>query len=164
MSILEYPLVLKTRRNHGLEHATIHILSARYPGTALAGHSNPTGFFIVGRVPTEAVRDAVSEALGRLVAGERHLAVHPGCGTNYVVYGAVAGMLAWLGMGRAKKFKARLDRLPLVMLLSTIGFIVAQPLAPLVQARITTEGDPGELTIVDVYRINNGLHRVVTRD
>jgi len=164
MSILEAPLVLQTRRNHGLEHATIHILSARFPGLPLAGHSNPTGFFILGQVSTEAVRDAVTEALSRLASGEHHLAVHPGCGTNYVVYGAVAGLLAWLGMGRAKKFKDRLDRLPLVMLLSTVGFIVAQPLAPLVQARITTEGDPGPMTIVDVYPIRTGLHRVVTKE
>jgi hypothetical protein len=44
-----------------------------------------------------------------------------------------------------------------------LGFIVSQPLAPVIQQRITTSGDPGSLAIMDVYRIRRGVHRVVTR-
>lgn len=166
MSILEAPLVLETRRNHGLEHATLNILAKHFPNRPLGGHSNPTGFFIIGDLPTEAVRKAVSEALARLQNGESHLALHPHCGTNYIVYGAVAGALAWLGMGRARKFGERLERLPTVILLSALGFILAQPLAPLIQQRYTTSGDPGEMSIVDVYPVSQGrltIHRVITR-
>lgn len=166
MSILDAPLILETRRNHGLEHATLNILAGHFPNRPMGGHSNPTGFFIIGDLPTEAVREAVAEALSRLQNGEKHLALHPHCGTNYIVYGAVAGALAWLGMGSARKFGDRLERLPGVILLSAIGFILAQPLAPLIQQRYTTSGDPGNMTIVDIYPVSRGsltIHRVVTR-
>lgn len=162
-NLLDSPVLLATRRNHGLEHATIHILSGHFPGQALAGHSNPGGFFILGDVPTESVREAATEALARLRNGESKLAVHPGCGTNYVVAGALAGTLAWLGMTGAKSGRQRLERLPLMILLSAIGFMVSQPLAPVIQQRITTSGDPGSLGIVDVYRVRKGVHRIVTR-
>ena len=162
-NLLDSPLILATRRNHGLEHATIHILSRHFPGKPLAGHSNPGGFFILGDVPTDSVREAATEALARLRNGESRLAVHPGCGTNYVVAGALAGTLAWLGMTGAKSSRQRLDRLPLVILLSALGFMASQPLAPVVQQRITTSGDPGSLGIVDVYRVRKGVHRIVTR-
>jgi len=162
-NLLDSPFILATRRNHGLEHATIHILSGRFPGKALAGHSNPGGFFILGDVPTESIREAVTEALARLRNGESKLAVHPGCGTNYVVAGALAGTLAWLGMTGAKSGRQRLERLPLMILLSMVGFIFSQPLAPVIQQRITTSGEPGSLAIVDVYRVRKGVHRIITR-
>jgi hypothetical protein len=162
-TILDSPVILATRRNHGLEHATIHILSGHFPGKALAGHSNPGGFFILGDVPTESVREAATESLARMRNGESKLAVHPGCGTNYIVAGALAGTLAWLGMTGAKTGRQRLERLPLVILLSALGFLISQPLAPVIQQRITTSGDPGSLAIVDVYRVRKGLHRIVTR-
>jgi len=165
MSILEAPLILETRRNHGLEHATLNILAGHFPNRPMGGHSNPTGCFIIGDVPTEALREAVTEALARMQNGERHLAMHPGCGTNYVVYGAVSGLLAWLGMGRTRKFKDRLERLPTVILLSALGFMIAQPLAPVIQQRYTTSGDPGDMVIVDVYPVWQGgltVHRIIT--
>ena len=162
-NLLDSPIILATRRNHGLEHATIYILSGHFPGKALAGHSNPGGFFILGDVPTESVREAATEALARMRNGESKLAVHPGCGTNYVVAGALAGTLAWLGMTGAKTGRQRLERLPLMILLSMLGFIVSQPLAPVIQQRITTSGDPGSLAIMEVYRIRRGVHRIVTR-
>jgi len=162
-TILDSPVILATRRNHGLEHATIHILSRRFPNKALAGHSNPGGYFILGDVPTESVREAATESLARMRNGESGLAVHPGCGTNYVVAGALAGTLAWLGMTGAKTGRQRLERLPLVILLSALGFLISQPLAPVIQQRITTSGDPGSLAIVDVYRVRRGVHRVITQ-
>lgn len=162
-NLLDSPVILATRRNHGLEHATIHILSGHFPGKPLAGHSNPGGFFILGDVPTESVRESVTEALARLRNGESRLAVHPGCGTNYVVAGALAGTLAWLGMTGAKSSRQRLDRFPLVILLSAIGFMASQPLAPVIQQRITTSGDLGNLAIVDVYPVRRGVHRIITR-
>ena len=162
-NLLDAPLILATRRNHGLEHATIHILSGQFPGKALAGHSNPRGFFILGDVPTESVREAATEALARMRNGESKLAVHPGCGTNYVVAGALAGTLAWLGMTGAKTGRQRLDRLPLVIMLSMMGFMVSQPLGPVIQQRITTSGNPGGLVIVEVYPVRKGVHRIVTQ-
>ena len=161
-NLLEAPVISEIRRNHGLEHATLNILGKWHPNKPMAGHSNPTGFFILGDVPTESVRAAVTEALARMQNGEHQLAIHPGCGTNYVVAGALAGTLSWLGMAGAKTAREKLDRLPVVILLSALGFMISQPLAPKVQEKITTSGDPGNMTIVDVYPVRPGVHRVVT--
>ena len=49
--ILDLPFILETRRNHALEHATLHMLAHTHK-TNMAGHSNPTGFFIFGELRT----------------------------------------------------------------------------------------------------------------
>jgi Domain of unknown function (DUF6391) len=162
MSVLDTPLVSETRRNHALEHATIHILSSRFPGRGLAGHSNPTGFFLIGNVPIEEVRSAASEALTRLQNGESRLAIHPGCGTNYAVTGALAGLFTLVGMSGTKNTRERLERFPLLMMLSIAAFILGQPLGMALQKQVTTQADPGGLAIVDVYSVSKSVHRVVT--
>ena len=37
--VLDLPLIRRTRRNHGLEHATIHMLSNRIKTLQIAGRS-----------------------------------------------------------------------------------------------------------------------------
>ena len=166
-TILGVPAVSSIRRNHGLEHATLHILSQRYPGLSLAGHSNSTGFWLLGDVPTEAVKTAVSEALQRMRSGEHNLAVHPNCGTNFVTAGTVAGLAGAFAMfGVGKGTKDKLERLPLAASLATIGLILAQPLGLLVQERITTSGQPGDLEVTGITPSRRGrikAHRVTTR-
>ncbi len=82
MRFLDHPLIDRVRRNHALEHATIHVLSRRYRDLHVMGRSTPNGFILYGDLPTDAVYEAAQEALERLRAGERHLAVHPACGTQ----------------------------------------------------------------------------------
>jgi hypothetical protein len=166
MTILDLPIIARTRRNHGLEHATINLLSARFPYRRLAGYSIPSGFFILGDVPTPDLREAVVQALTRMNNGERHLAIHSGCGTNYLASGVVAGLLAWLGMTGAKSKREQVERLPLAILLATFGLIASQPLGPVLQQRVTTSADPQGLSIVDIFPVRFGhfsLHRVVTQ-
>jgi hypothetical protein len=166
MTILDTPVLSRIRRNHGLEHATINILSARFPDRPLAGYSLPGGFFILGDVPTADLREAVVQALARMNNGERYLAIHPNCGTNLLASGFVAGLLAWLGMAGAKSKRDKVERLPLVIVLAMLGLIASQPLRPKIQERITTSGDPEGLSIVDIFPIRFGrfsLHRVVTQ-
>lgn len=163
---VDFALFSRLRRNHGLEHATLSVLAQRFPSRRLAGISFPGGFYILGEVATADLREAVAMALARLNNGERHLAVHPHCGTNYAVSGLVAGLLAWLGMAGTRTRRERLERLPLVVTLVTLAFIVTQPLGPLVQQRLMTDGDPQGLTIVDVSPVALGrltLHRVTTQ-
>jgi len=162
-NILHAPLISETRRNHALEHAAIHILSARHPRLSMGGHSNPTGFFIFGDLPTEDVRSAVHEALGRLQNGEAGLAIHPGCGTNYVVTGALAAGLALLGLSGTKDARERLERFPLLMLLAVLAVLISPPLGNALQKQVTTEADPGALTVLEIYPVSKTVHRVVTR-
>ena len=163
--ILDLPLILETRRNHAIEHATIHILSAKYPDHHLAGHSNPTGFFILGNVTTEDLKSSVTEALTRLRAGESELAVHPGCGTNFATTALLAGSLAWVPLSGAKSMRRRFWLLPFAVAFGLLGYVISQPLGPLLQAKVTTEADPGNLQIEDIILVRrNGvaLHRVIT--
>jgi hypothetical protein len=166
MTILDLPILSRIRRNHGLEHATISLLSQRFPYRRMAGYSYPGGFFLLGDVPTNQVREVVAQALSRMNNGERYLAVHPNCGTNFAVSGLVAGLLAWLGMAGAKSKRDQFRRLPLVISLATLGIILSVPLGPQVQEHITTSGDPRGLSIVDIFPIRFGqfsLHRVITK-
>lgn len=157
----------RIRRNHGLEHATIHILSAANPRRRLIGRSDLGGFWLVGEVATEEMAEAVQSALQRMQAGERSLAVHPNCGTNYVTYGAAAGLGAFAALaGAGPSQREKLERLPLAAMLATIGLILAQPLAMRLQRRVTTSGDPQGLRLVSVIRTEVGgktAHRIKTR-
>jgi hypothetical protein len=165
-NVLEYPPVARVRRNHGLEHATLHVLAERHPGQPLAGHSDLSGFWIVGDLPVEELDTAIQEARSRLCSGESKLAVHPNCGTNFAVSGVLAGLAAGLAMfGAGKRVRANLDRLPLAILMATLALIVSQPLGLLVQEQVTTSADPGRLRVVEIKtRLQGKLkaHRVVT--
>jgi len=166
-ALLNIPVLSRIRRNHGLEHATLHILAKRFPRKSMGGHSNPTGFVLIGDLPTEAVAEAAQEALARMRNGEHHLAIHPGCGTNYVTAGTLAGLAGLAGMwGAGPRRRDKLERLPLVATLATLGLIIGQPLGLRLQKHITTCGNPGNLEIVAIQPIHNGVvkaHRVITR-
>ena len=162
MTVLDAPFISETRRNHALEHATIHILSGRFPGRAMAGHSNPTGFFLIGDFPIEDIRDAANEALARLQNGESQLAIHAGCGTNYAVTGALAAFLAIAGLVGTKNTRQRFERFPLLMVFSILAFVLGQPLGLALQKQVTTQADPQGLAIEDIYSLSKTIHRVVT--
>jgi hypothetical protein len=166
---LQYPSISKIRRNHGLEHATIHLLSHKYPDRTFVGRSDVGGFWLYGNVPTDSVVATVDEALSRLRNGEHELAIHPNCGTNYVTAGLLGGTTSYLTLAGSKdeSWGSRLERLPLVITLTTIALIVAQPLGRAAQRHITTQGDPQNLRIKHIERVQDGattLHRVLTQD
>ena len=163
--ILDLPFVLETRRNHALEHATLHVLAAQYPNRSMAGHSNPTGFFILGDLPTQDIQSAADQALTRLRAGESGLAIHPGCGTNFATTVLLAGTFAWLVLRGGKSIFGRLIRIPFALLFAVLGVLISRPLGPIIQQRITTDAEMGDLQIVDVLPSSRGrltAHRVIT--
>jgi hypothetical protein len=165
-SFLDIPVISRIRRNHGLEHAAIHILSKKHPGVSLVGHSDPSGFWLIGNLKTEQVQDGVQTALDRLRRGERKLAVHPNCGTNFVTSGVFAGLAAAASLLGARRATDKFARLPMAMALATLALIAAQPFGFIVQERITTSGDPGELEIAEIIPSRRGrlnAHRIVTR-
>ncbi len=165
--IIDTPILSRIRRNHGLEHATIHVLSKKHPGRSLAGHSDPGGFWLIGNLNADQVSDGVQEALLRMRQGERKLAIHPNCGTNFVTAGIAAGLAGTLAMvGSEQKLRDKLFRLPMAISFATLALIFAQPLGFAVQERLTTSGDPGEMEIVEVIPTKKGrfkAYRVVTR-
>lgn len=166
MNFLDTPVISSIRRNHALEHASLTILSQRDPRLALAGISFPWGFYVFGEVEQDALRLAVVEGLTRLQNGERGLAVHPNCGTNFVATGAIAGVLAWLGLVGARDRRQKLERLPLVISLVTLSIIFTRPLGPMLQEKVTTKAEPGSLTVTGVKPLRLGsmrLHLVTTR-
>lgn len=157
-------LVNATRQNHALEHATLHLLARRRPGLRLLGRSSPAGFAVVGKVDSCDLQEAAAEALLRLQRGESHLAVHPNCGTNAVVTGVVVGGIAFLaGLDKAR---SPWERLPLVIMLSTLAAMLVQPLAHLTQQRVTTSPDLAGVSLGTVRREEQGglmVHRVPVR-
>lgn len=158
--------ISRIRRNHGLEHATLHILSERYPKMSLAGHSDMGGFWILGDVSTEDLTSAIDQALTRMQNGEHNLAVHPNCGTNFVTAGTFAGVAASVAMfGVGRRTRDKLERVPLAASLATLALMFSQPIGLMVQERVTTSGEPGGLHVIDVIPSTRGrikAHRVVT--
>lgn len=151
--ILNLPVIRRVRRNHGLEHATMHVLSTRLKTQSMAGRSTMAGFHLYGNIATGDVEAAAQEALERLRSGEHRLAIHPNCGTGLVTAGtltSLAALTATSGMKRG--FVEKLTRLPSVILLSTMSLVLAQPLGLALQEHFTTMGDPGEMEIVGINR------------
>jgi len=161
--ILDLPVILETRRNHALEHATLHMLAPQYPGSPLGGHSNPTGFFIFGDVSTADLNTAVIQAWTALRGGERALAIHAGCGTNLAVTTMLSAGLAWMPLRRTKSTFSRLLLVPVALSMGVLGWAISKPLGPWLQATVTTEADLGDLQVVDVVKVNRGVHRVLTK-
>lgn len=149
--VLDLPLVRRTRRNHGLEHATITILSQRVKNLHMAGRSTDSGFVLLGDAPTEQIEAAVNEALRRMRAGEHSLAVHPNCGTNLVTTGMMTTAAAMLGLSGASRRDAW-NRLPTVMLMVMFALIFSQPIGLSLQKHITTDGDPADLEVLSITR------------
>jgi hypothetical protein len=160
--VLDLPLVLETRRNHALEHATLHVL-ARTHKISMAGHSNPTGFFLLGDLQLEDITTAADEALTRLRSGESGLAVHEGCGTNLATTAALSATFAWAPLRGVKSIRWRLMLIPLAVVFAAFGYLLSKPLGPWLQKYITTEADMGNMQIADIRFVRNGLHRIITK-
>ena len=151
--LLNVPVIRRVRRNHGLEHATIHVLSRKVKNLSMAGRSTARGFYLYGNVATNEVEAAVNEALNRMRGGEHGLAIHPNCGTGLVTAGLLTSFAAMAGTAGAKPGLAdRIARLPSVVLLTMLSLVVAQPLGLSLQQHFTTLGDPGNLEVTDISR------------
>jgi hypothetical protein len=132
----------------------------------MAGHSDAAGYWIIGELATGELETAAAEACRRLLKGERSLAIHPFCGTNFVVSGTLAGTAAFLSLFGAPSLRSRLERLPAAISLATLALILAQPLGFFVQEHITTSGELAGLEIESIKATSRGgmtAHRVLTR-
>jgi len=166
---LQY-LVSRTRRNHGLEHATIHVLSEKHKQFSAQGNSDFRGFHlnIYGDLSEEDVSSAVHEAHSRMKNGERHLAVHPNCGTvllTTAALGVLASQSAFsLEQRRQRRpnmdFSVFFSGLPSAVLAGVLALIVSRPVGLAIQEKFTTDGDLQDMEVVRVRKIQPS---VITR-
>ena len=127
------------RRNHALEHATIVVMMEKEPGRRFNGFSDDSGFFVQGVRPTDDVDGAAREALRRLRAGERGLAVHRNCGTTIVAANLLAAVffLCALGVGLYLGWNLYL----LILCGVVLSLLLRVPLSLLLQRFVTTDAD-----------------------
>jgi hypothetical protein len=141
-----YPRQLKAmfgnrilRRNHALEHATISVMMEREPGRKLNGFSTDEGFFVQGVRSLEEVESAAREAIRRLRAGEKRLAIHRNCGTTIVAANLLTAIffLASIAVGLYLGWPLYLLILGAVI----FAFALRVPLSLLLQRFVTTDAD-----------------------
>lgn len=152
--------ISRVRRNHGLEHATIHVLTDKYKQFSAQGNSDPGGFSlnIYGDISEEQVNAAVMEAYTRMKNGEHQLAIHPNCGTALLTTATMATLAAQLVFSlehrrqgsSGSRWSVLFNGFPSAILMVVVAIIVSRPLGLKLQARFTTEGDLGDLEIVDI--------------
>lgn len=142
--------ILMIRQVHGLEHATVWVLSEAVEGQdneLLGGLSTEQGFYLYGQVNKTDLHRAVAVASSRLTSGEWNLALHPRCGTNLSV-----GML--LTFGLAMTAHLLLPREPIGQILGLgVATSAAANLAPelgMLAQRYITTAIPFNLEIVDI--------------
>ena len=127
------------RRNHALEHATIVVMMEREPGRRLNGFSTDDGFFVQGVRSVEEVDSAAREALDRLKAGEKGLAIHRNCGTTIVAANLLTAvfLLVSLGLGLYLGWPIY----GLVLASVVLAFILRVPMSLLLQRFVTTDAN-----------------------
>lgn len=138
------------RKNHAMEHATIHVLRDLMPHGSFAGYSLIRGYWIFGRAELQVIQKAAEMALARLNNGEKKLAVHPNCGTNLAVTGlctAGAGMLMSLMESEDDSSFSRFSTLTTA---GMIGAIAGRSLGPRAQEKLTTDANVRNLSIVSI--------------
>ena len=145
-SLFVYPRQLKSmfgnrilRRNHALEHATIVVMMEREPGRKFNGFSTDDGFFVQGVRSTDDVDGAAREALRRLRAGEKKLAIHRNCGTTIVAANLLAAVffLGAIGLGLYLGWNIYLLILGGILL----SLALRVPLSLFLQRFVTTDQD-----------------------
>jgi hypothetical protein len=146
--ILDFTPIRKIRRNHGLEHATVHMLQRKFKDLRVSGWSSPFGFVLLHNAPADLVEGAAADALKRMKKGESGLAVHPNCGTNLITTGVLTTLVGVLFLWRHRLTGARLNQTVFWMI---VAIMAGQPLGMSLQKNFTTDGDPGDMEINSVF-------------
>jgi uncharacterized protein DUF6391 len=151
-----------TRRNHGLEHATVAVLFERRGPQRIAGRASGDGFFILGKLDTDVLDDCAHEALRRMQNGQPELAVSPLCGTNIAVTGFFTAAAALWAKRRADA-AGRHDGFFNAATWAMLAVVAAQPAGRWLQRFVTTRGDVDDLEIVGTKEFLPGVKKVFTR-
>ncbi len=152
----------ETRRNHGLEHATVAVLFERHGQQRIAGRASNNGFFIIGRVDRDELDSCAREALERMQQGARELAVSHFCGTNIALAGFLTATASLLAKRQADR-AGRSDGFFSAAVWAMLAIVVAQPAGRWLQRFVTTRSDLEELEIVETRAYLPGICKVITR-
>lgn len=157
-------IISRIQRNHGLEHATIHVLSTKQNNFSAQGHSGIRGFHlnIYGDVPENVVIESVEEAFRRMKNGEHELAVHPNCGTVLLTTATMATVAAQAAFSvehyrrKGSRFSPAfiLNAMPSAILAAVVALILSRPVGLHIQRKYTTDGDLGDMQLLRVRRIS----------
>lgn len=160
-------IISRVQRNHGLEHASIHVLSEKCQNFSAQGNSNARGFYlnIYGDVSEDDVAAAVEEAFLRMKNGEHNLAVHPNCGTvllttaTMVTVAAQAAFAAEQLRQRASKQNVSVffNGLPSAVLAAVVALILAKPAGLYLQEKYTTDGNLGSMQLIRIKQIEPSI-------
>ncbi len=142
--------VAHIRKNHAMEHATIHLLTEAKPGISVSGYSLIKGYWLLGHVELEDVQRSAEKALARLNNGEKKLAIHPNCGTNLAVIGLCTAAAAMITTMDTKDDDSFINRFSAYTTAGLIGALAGKPLGPKVQKQITTDADVSSISIVGI--------------
>ncbi|MDI3538300.1 MAG: hypothetical protein PWP12_216 [Bacillota bacterium] len=138
------------RKNHALEHATINVLEERFGPQRLSGNAAENGFYIHGAADPRLIEEAARIGYSRLLAGERHLAIHKRCGTTIAAANFVASavfLALLLGSGHFTLLN--------VVVALAIANLTGPALGSLLQAYVTTDADVRDRVITGVeYSFN----------
>ena len=143
-------MIAHIRKNHAMEHATIHLLTEALPNVSFAGYSFVRGYWILGKTDLQNVQKAAEMALARLKNGEHKLAIHPNCGTNIAIIGLCTAAAAMLTAFDEDEDASPMSRFTAYTTAGMIGALVGKPLGPKVQKKITTDPDVKNLSIVSI--------------
>lgn len=134
----------RRRRNHALEHATVHILEQRYSANLpMGGFAEPDGFFIQGAVNPQLILSAAKEGLKRLQAGESKLAIHPRCNTivaSGLLISPITFFAMLIGMSNVNNITFFTVLFAMFIAIMTARAL-AQPIGLLLQRTLTTSID-----------------------
>ena len=141
-----------------MEHATIGLLleegNVKPP---IAGYATPFGFFVLGKVNSNHLNEAVRTAIRRLQDGEADLAVSPFCGTNLLVAATLASLCVIITI----RGNSPIKKLPAAISSTLLGLVASQPIGRLIQQHVTTNARIENSTVQSVNSIGN-LHFIRT--
>ena len=142
--------IVRVRKNHALEHATVAVLLERGSVPPLGGYSLPSGFVIWARATPDDVSAAAREALLLLEEGHSDLAISSYCGTNFVA-AALMGGLTSLVVGRGRGLWPRVRGAAAGLVVASL---LSRPVGKFVQRQFTTQADVHgtEITSVRVLK------------
>lgn len=159
--------ISRIRRNHGLEHASIHVLAEKYKKFSAQGNSDHRGFSlnVYGDISEGQIEEAVREAYRRMKNGEKELAIHPNCGTALLTTAtmvtlATQAVFSFENFRQGKesnKLSIIMNTWPTAVLMGVIAIILSRPLGLYLQEKYTTDGELGDLEIIKIEAVPPSL-------